>query len=50
MIILQGITAYPINEDNIFLWEAKINGLKETMWEGKCVKLLTRLKSMIFKH
>lgn len=31
---LQGITAMPANNDNLFHWTAKLAGLGSTIWEG----------------
>ena len=33
----QGIQAQPLNDDDIFIWEATIKGPKDTMWEGTTV-------------
>ena len=33
-LLQQGIEAWPMYEDTIFEWMAKIKGLKNTPWEG----------------
>ena len=34
----QGIQAQPLNDDDMFIWEATIKGPKDTMWEGTTVQ------------
>ncbi|XP_067677719.1 ubiquitin-conjugating enzyme E2 U-like [Haliotis asinina] len=34
-----GIEVFPLNEDNVFEWVAKIKGLKDTLWEGGIFRL-----------
>jgi ubiquitin-protein ligase len=34
LLIFQGIEAHPLQDDSIFEWTAKIQGLKRTLWEG----------------
>ncbi|XP_028416643.1 ubiquitin-conjugating enzyme E2 U-like [Dendronephthya gigantea] len=34
-----GISAQPLNDDDFFIWEAKVNGLKDTLWEEGVFKL-----------
>ena len=34
VFFFQGIEAVPLSKDNIFEWVAKIQGLRNTVWEG----------------
>ena len=36
---MQGITAQPLNEEDLFQWEASITGLSGTPWEGGIFRL-----------
>ena len=31
----QGVEIEPVSDDNFFEWMAKIQGLRETIWEGR---------------
>ena len=37
--LLQGIKACPVDEANLFEWEASISGLSDTSWEGGVFRL-----------
>ena len=34
LLVLKGIEAGPLNEDDMFIWVATVKGAKDTMWEG----------------
>ena len=34
IVLMQGASAAPMNEDNIFVWTATIFGPADTPWEG----------------
>lgn len=40
--IKQGISAFPVAEDNLFLWNASIIGPDESPWEGIIVIFFRR--------
>lgn len=47
-MFLQGIDARPLTDENIFEWMAKIQGLKNTVWEGTCISLSVIMRQICY--